>query len=395
MKLLRLLVFVLFLVSLVLVSWEFQGQEEDALLNVSNNASSRSFELLGNETPLEGEFRPILSYPAWDFQGFKDRIFVYYDGAVKAYDLKTGKLLFNITPVYNYYFSNRYAYLKTNNGSFILDYKTLRLMSLSMDENIEYAFKFGDCVIIVKDRNALINSQVFGFNSTPKIVFFDNGFVVYGHYNRKTRAVFFDKKCNILNDTTILNYPLDYKVVNDKIFFIRYGLFLVNQSKFPDLEGERVLHEYLSMSSVYLFNSEGQKIASLGMGGAIGFYNNTLYSFMVRPGYCDELIKFYLPNKSLEEKCFSISHYSGWFVSQGTFGDFGEGFMAFAYWGFSGESGTSHNYICVYIYDKRLKCTAYYSGTRRVNPVDEIKAWDRYFAVVPREESRVVIYEVR
>jgi hypothetical protein len=380
-----------------MVSQKFQEEKNrDEFSNVTlDNVSAQSFKPLENKTPLKGEFEPILTFPAWDFQPFEDRLFVFYNGTLKAYEIETGELLLNITPVYDYYFSNRYAYLKTNNGSFMLDYETLRLMPISTDKNIKYAFKFSDCRIIAKERSALVNSQVFTFNSTPKVAFFSNGFVVYGSYwNRETRAIFFDKKCNFLNDAIIPNYPLEYKVVDDRIFFIRHGLFSVNQSKFPDLKGEQVLHEYLSMSSIYLFNSEGQKIASLGMGGAIGLYNNTLYSFKVTPNYCDELIKFYLSNKSLEERCFSISHYSGWVVSQGTFGDFGDGFMAFAYWGFSGEAGTSYNYLCAYVYDKRLNCIPYYSGTKRVSPIDNIKAWRHYFAIIPRDSEEVIVYEV-
>ncbi|ADT83039.1 hypothetical protein [Thermococcus barophilus] len=399
MKLFKLfLLFLLFiLVSVVIINQNTQEQKnKNEFSNVtSNDIFIHSFEHLENKTPLEGEFKPILTLPAWDFQGFEDRLFVYYNGTLKVYNVKSGKLLLNVTPVYDYYFSNRYAYIKTDNGSFVLDYETLRLAPIDTDKNVEYAFNLGNCRITAREKSILVNSQVFTFNSTPKVAFFPNGFVVYGLYkDRETRVIFFDERCNILNDTIISNYPLVCKVVDHKIFFIRRGLFAVNQSKFPKLKGEQVLHEYLSMSSVYLFNSKGQEIASLGMGGIIGFYNNTLYSFKVNPDYCDELIKFYLSNKSLKKQCFRVSHYSGWFVSQGTFGDFGDGFMAFAYWGFSGESGTAYNYLCVYVYDKRLNCIPYYSGTKRVSPIDEIKAWDRYFAIVPRGSEEVVVYEV-
>ena len=401
MKLLKLSLFLLFIIILISVVITNQNTQEqknkDEFSSVtSNNISIHSFGPLENKTPPEGEFKPLLTLPAWDFQGFEDRLFVYYNGTFEVYNVKSGKLLLNLTSVYDYHFSNRYAYLKTENGSFVLDYETLRLMSIGTDKNIKYVFKFGDCIIMAKERNALVNSRVFTFNSTPKVAFFSNGFVVYGLYkNKETRAIFFDKKCNLLNDAIIPNYPLEYKVVDDRIFFIRHGLFSVNQSKFPDLKGEQVLHEYLSMSSIYLFNSEGQKIASLGMGGVIGFYNSTLYSFKVSSDYCDELIKFYLSNKSLEERCFSLSHYSGWFVSQGTFGDFGDGFMVFAHWGFSGEAGTSYNYLCVYVYDKRLNCIPYYSGTKRVSPIDNIKAWRHYFAIIPRDSEEVIVYEVK
>lgn len=387
--------FALFLVFFFLVSRSFQEDDKEFFSNITiDNVSIQSSEFLENMTHLEGRFRPVLTFPASDFQGFGDRIFVYYNGTLKVYEIKTGRLLLNITSVYAYYFSNRYAYVKTSEGSFILDYKTLRLSSTSADKSINYAFKFDKCTIMVKERSALVNSQVFTFNATPQFVTLYNGFVIFGLYNGKTKVVFFDRECSLLNNTIISNYPLEYKVVNNNILFIRHGLFSVNQSKFPELTGEIGLHEYLLMSSVYLFNSKGQKIASLELGGAFGFHNGTFYSFKVSPGYCDMLVKFYLLNKSSEKRCFSISYYNEWVVSQGTFGDFGNGFMAFAYWGFSGEVGTSYNNLCVYVYDKRLKCTAYYSKTKRINPIDKIKAWDKYFAIIGRGEAKVVIYEV-
>ena len=392
MKISKFSLFLLFiLLSLLLVSWEFQRQEgEDTLSNVSSNTSSQSFKPLENKTPLEGEFQPVLTYPEWDFQGYGDRIFVYYDGAVKAYGLETGELLMNITPVYNYYFSNRYAYLKTNNGSFILDYKTLKLERVTPTKEDKYVFKFGDCVIRIREKNALVSSREFEFCSTPKVVFFNNSFVIFGLFGAiDERLLFFDNKCNLLNDTMI-NYSPDFKVFGDKIFFIDRKLYFKTLPKFPEIEGEMITHEYLKESEIYLFSSDGTLIANLTLGGVIGFHNDTIYTI-----YPYGIGKFYLSNMSLEQKVVNYVLYSGWAIIQGVWGDFSDEFIAFVYWGFSGEVGRSFSGICVYPYGKTIRCSSYGQKFKRMSPIDEVKAWDRYFAVVPREESRVVIYEVR
>lgn len=186
------LLLVLLLISLILVTQEFQKRKgERALSNVAvNNTSIHSSKFLENRTPIKGEFKPILTLLGWDFQPFEDRIFVYYNGALKAYEIETGKLLLNITPVYGYYFSNRYAYIKTDDGNFILDYKTLKLERVTAMEEDKYVFKFGDCVIRIRKKSALVSSHEFEFRSTPKIAFFDNGFVVLGLFGASDEKVF-------------------------------------------------------------------------------------------------------------------------------------------------------------------------------------------------------------
>ncbi len=384
--------FVLLLASLVLVIQEFQKREDErALSNVAvNNTSIHSSKFLENRTPIKGEFKPILTLLGWDFQPFEDRIFVYYNGALKAYEIETGKLLLNITPVYDYYFSNRYAYIKTDDGSFVLDYETLRLAPVDTDKNVKYAFNLGNCRITAREKSVLVNSQIFKFNSTPKIAFFDSGFVVFGLFGASgERVLFFDEKCSLLSDV-VIEYFSDFKVFGDRIFFIDKELYSRTLPKFPEIEGEMILHEYLKESKAYLFSSNGTLIANLTLGGAIGFHNDTIYTI-----YPHGIGKFYLLNKSLEKKTIEYVLYSGWAVVQGVYGDFTEEFISFVYWGFSGEAGTSFSSICVYPYERTIKCVPYRQEAERVSPIDEIKAWDRYFAIIPRGSREVVVYEVR
>ncbi len=396
MKISKLSLFLLFilllLVSLVIVSQKFQEQEnKEGFSNVTlDNISAKSFKSLGNKTPLKGEFTPILTLSAWDFQGFGNKFFAYTNSGLSVYDLETGKIVVSITPVYDYYFSNGYAYIKTDNGSFVLDYKTLRLEEVNLMNGDKYVFRFNKCVIRIREKSSLINGKEFKFSSTPKIAFFNNSFVIFGLVSSvDEKIIFFDKRCNLLKEH-VIPYMSDFKVLDDKIFFIDRKLYSKTLPKFPELEGEMIMHEYLKEAEVYLFADNGTLIVNLTLSSAIGFYNNTIYTI-----YPHGIGKFYLSNKSLEKKVVDYVLYPGWAVVQGVYGDFTKDFMSFVYWGFSGEAGTPFSGICVYPYEKTIKCTPYYSETKRVNPIDEIKAWSKYFAIVPRGTTQVIIYEVR